>query len=394
MPLSVGVGYSQKSEPEEAAKEALKTALLPLKKQKPDLIIAFASPTKYNQTKLINAINSANPDSEIIGCSTSGEISNFGSTDGSVVIMALHSKKIRFITGLGENIKEDPRESGRVLAKNIIKKGGGKPQAIIMLPDGLAGNGADIVRGVLDIAGSDIKLAGGAAGDDFLFKKTYEYLNGQIYTGAVVGVGLYGSFNMGIGVKHGWIPIGNPRTVTKSKSNVVYEFDNKPAIQMYEDQFGKDKTVVSKNEPFARLAITYPLGILIPGKDEYLIRDPLSVDDHGEITCAAEIPKGSQAYIMIGSVEEAISAAEDAAERSLRDIAGKAEAVLIFNCIARKKLLMNKKQEEIDRIMRIIGKNVPLAGFYTYGEQAPLGGEITTCSFHNETDVIVSLSEK
>ena len=55
---------------------------------------------------------------------------------------------------------------------------------------------------------------------------------------------------------------------------------------------------------------------------------------------------------------------------------------------------MNKKQEEIDRIMRIIGKNVPLAGFYTYGEQAPLGGEITTCSFHNETDVIVSLSEK
>jgi len=69
------------------------------------------------------------------------------------------------------------------------------------------------------------------------------------------------------------------------------------------------------------------------------------------------------------------------------------KAAFLFNCIARKKLLLNKKKEEIDKIRSVIGEEVPLIGFYTYGEQAPLGGEITTCSFHNETDVLFVLAE-
>ena len=69
------------------------------------------------------------------------------------------------------------------------------------------------------------------------------------------------------------------------------------------------------------------------------------------------------------------------------------KAAILFNCIARKKLLINQKQLEIDKIREIIGHNTPLIGFYTYGEQAPLGGEVVSCSFHNETDVIFLLAE-
>jgi hypothetical protein len=54
--------------------------------------------------------------------------------------------------------------------------------------------------------------------------------------------------------------------------------------------------------------------------------------------------------------------------------------------------------EEIKAIQKAIGENVPLIGFYTYGEQAPMGGElknINKCSpaFHNETVVICVLGQ-
>ena len=395
MALLVGVGSSQKTDPEEAIAEAVLQAGQPLGNHQPSFLMLLASPTTYDQKGLLAALKRRHPSSTIIGCSTSGEITGAGPFDKSIALMAIFSDQIKFVPGVGKDIKNDSRDAGKQLAQEILAKAKGeKPRAALILPDGLAGNGADIVRGILDIFGQDFMLAGGSAGDDFLFKQTSEYFNDEVLTDSVVGVGLYGNFSFGIGVRHGWIPIGTSRTVTKSKSNILYELDGKPAIQIYEDQFGKDKVMVSPTEPLAKLAITYPLGIVLPNQSEYLIRDPITVDANGAITCAAEVPEGSQVYIMIGSREEAIQAAEQAARMAVEQLQGKPpKAAFLFNCIARKKLLMTKKKEEIDAIRNIIGPEIPLIGFYTYGEQAPLKGQVVTCSFHNETDVLFLLTE-
>lgn len=395
MAIISGVGFSKKRISQEALLDAYNQAIGPLSGKTPSFIMLLVSPTVYNQEEMVTTLKSKAPNSNIIGCSTAGEItSTGGSLDNSVALIAIYSDQMKFITGIGTNIKDNPRQAGKELAEDIQKKAGEKPKAMIMLPDGLAGNGADIVRGVQDIFGQDFIVVGGSAGDDYEFKKTFEYLDDKVLSGNVVGVGLYGDFSFGYGVRHGWIPIGNPRTATKSQGSILYELDNKPAIEIFEDYFGKDKNPIDKHEPLAKLAITYPLGIPAPNKDGFLIRDPITVDDNGAITLAAEIPEGSEVHIMIGGREEAIEAAEDAARKTKEQVNGKEiKAVFLFNCIARKKLLMGKKQEEIDKIKSIFGDNIPLIGFYTYGEQAPLGGEVITCSFHNETDVIFALAE-
>lgn len=394
MAILAGVGFSQNRQAKEAIAAAYSMATASLQGKTPTFIMLFASPTVYNQEELVTALKSLDPSVVVIGCSTAGEITSAGgSLDSSVALMTIFADQMKFVSGIGNNIKEDARGAGKELAQSIMGIDG-KPRAAIVLPDGLAGNGADIVRGVLDVFGQDFMVAGGSAGDDYLFKQTYEYYGDKVVSGSVVGVGLYGNFAFGVGVRHGWIPIGSSRIATKSEGNVLYELDGKPAIQIYEENFGKERNLVDKTEPLARLAITYPLGIPAPNKDGYLIRDPITVDDRGAITCAAEIPQGSEVSIMIGSTEEAIDAAEDAARKALAQVEGRPiRAAFLFNCIARKKLLMAKKQTEIDRIQGILGKDVPLIGFYTYGEQAPLGGEIITCSFHNETDVIFLLAE-
>jgi hypothetical protein len=399
MAIQAGVGLSTTQNPYQAGYEACTTAIQRMGGGKPDFLFVFSS-VSFDQQEVIRAIKEISLGAPFIGCTDAGGITAEGPTQKSVVIMAIQSDTIAFINGIGGDIKPDARLAGQVIAKDILTRSHDPLRTLIMLPDVLSGNGADIVRGALDILGAHFPLVGGAAGDDFLFEKTYQYCNDKIATGTIAAVGLSGSFTLGIGVRHGWIPIGIPMRVTKSHGAVVEELDNRPAISIYQDYFG-EKAEDLKKEPLARMAITYPLGIKIPELDEYLIRDPITVDEKGAITCAAEIPEGSEIRLMIGSKEHAIEAAQEAAKKLMKEfeIAGtKPKLLLMFNCIAREKLFSQKAKDEIAAVMEIIGRDVPLLGFYTYGEIAPIAGESRDSAkistrFYNETIVLCAIGE-
>ena len=400
MAIHAGVGTSKDTrDAYQAGYDACQTAVEAMGGGVPDFTFTFSS-VAFNQEELVRGVRAASGEAPGIGCSDAGEITAAGPTTKSVAVMAIKSDAISFTTGLGKDIKAGAKEAGMAIAKEVKARASAPLKTFLMLPDVLTGNGADIVRGILEVLGPNFPVAGGAAGDDFLFEKTYEYRDGEVATGAVAGVGLSGTFTFGMGVRHGWVPIGPPMKVTKSAGAVVYTLDNRPAISIYEDYFGA-KAEDLRKEPLARMAITYPLGIKVPDMDEYLIRDPITVDTEGAITCAAEIPEGSEIRLMIGSKEKAVEAAQDAARKLMKDfeaVPARPRFVLIFNCIAREKLFAQKAKDEIDAIMEIIGPEVPLLGFYTYGEQAPLGGETRAQShiqskFYNETVVIFAVGE-
>ena len=403
MSIKAGVGLSKNKNSSQAGYEAAKFALKQCGEDKPDFVIAFASPV-FDQQEFVKGILEATGNAPLVGCTSAGEITNEGPSTKSAVVMTIKSDSLKFFTGLGKNVKAGAREAGRAVASEVkekAEKAGHPLKAFLMFPDVLTGNGADAVRGVLDVLGEHFPVVGGAPGDDFLFKETFEYRDGEVASGAIGGIGISGNFVMGAGVRHGWIPIGIPMKVTKSEGAVLHELDGKPAISIYEEYFGERADELRK-EPLAKMAITYPLGIKVPEyEDEYLIRDPITVDEKGAITCAAEIPQGSEVRLMIGSKEKAIEAAEFAARKLMKyfeDANTKPKLILMFNCIAREKLFAQKANDEIKAIMAIIGKDVPLLGFYTYGEQAPLGGELhdtpkINSRFYNETVVMFAIGE-
>lgn len=398
--IQASVGLSEGEDSFAVGANAAQDALDRLGVKEASAVIVFSS-VQYDQEKMLQGVRSVTKGAVLVGCSTAGEITTEGPAKRhSVAVMALKGEGISFFAGVGEGIAGGAGAAGASAAEAVKKQApSGKLGAFIMLPDVLAGNGADIVRGVLQSLGAHFPIVGGAAGDDFEFKKTYQYLNDRVYSGAVVGLGLTGAFRLGIGVKHGWIPVGTPKKVTKSNGAVLHELDGKPAIKIYEDYFGEERAKELRSEALARLAITYPLGMRVAGSDELLIRDPITVDEKGSITCAAEIPEGSEIRLMIGSREEAVKVAREAAENAVKQLDGGApKAVIIFNCIARNKLFGERSGEEIEAIQEAVGRDTPLIGFYTYGEQAPLGGEvrnINKCNpaFHNETVVICVLAD-
>jgi len=399
MSLLAQVGVGDGEDAYTAGANACQEAITKLGVDSADLAIVFAS-SKFDQEKMLAGVRSVSKDALLVGSSTAGEITTEGPANKpSVAVMLIKSDQIRFYAAAGEGIKADARAAGKAAADKVKELAGAELKAFMMIPDVLVGNGADIVRGVLDSLGEHFPVVGGASGDDFKFVKTFQYLNDKVYSGTVVGLGLVGNFKIGIGVKHGWLPVGSPMKVTKSAGAVLHELDGKPAINIYRDYFGAEEAKKLQEETLAKLAITYPLGMQVVGSEEMLIRDPITVDEKGSITCAAEIPEGSDIRLMIGSREEAVKVAKVAAENALAQLdGGKPKAIIIFNCIARNKLFGERSGEEIDAIQEALGKDVPLIGFYTYGEQAPLGGEVRNIekcnpAFHNETVVIFVLGE-
>jgi len=390
--IKAGVGRSNNPDAVKAGAEACEEALSQAG-NKANLIVVFST-VAYDQEKMLQGVKSVSKDIPLVGCSDSGEITGEGPVSKHVAVMALSSDTINFTIGIGEGADKGSHKAGVMAAEEVKKKAERETTLFMGLTEGLAENGAAIPRGIQEIFGKNFPIIGGAAGDDFLFQKTYQYCNDQVLTGAVIGVGLSGKFSFGVGVRHGWEPIGLPMKVTKAKGAKLIEVNNRPALSIYEDYFGKKAEELIK-EPIARMAYTYPLGMSVEGSPELLIRDVVIADKKGVITCAAEIPEGSEIRLMLGDPDKAIQSAKEAAEGALAQLKGaKPKAVFVFDCMARNKLLGARIGEEIVAIQNILGKEVPLIGFYTYGELAPLGGILGPECFsvwHNETMALLVL---
>lgn len=399
MALKAASAFSTNTDAYHAGFEAVSTALKRAGIETPSLAIVFAS-VSYDQAQVVKGARDAANHAPLVGCSTAGEITQGEVSTKSVAALVLESPDMKITTGRGAPLKEGAAASGTELAKALKEAAPGPLKLIVALSDVLSGNGAEVVRGIQAEMGEKFLIVGGGAGDDFLFKSTYQYLNDEVLEGSSVGIGLGGEFSIGVGVRHGWMPIGIPMIATRSSGSVLYELDHRPAIAIYEEYFGTHAAEM-RTEPLARMAITYPIGLRITDMDEYLIRDPITVGDDGSITCAAEIPEGAEVRLMIGSRDKAIEAAQEAAQKLMNDFTAQKsqpKAIFVFNCIAREKLFGLKAKEEIQAVQEIVGADVPLIGFYTYGEIAPVGGEVNKpdkvfARFYNETLVLFGIGE-
>jgi len=309
--------------------------------------------------------------------------------------MGLKSTTLGFSTGLGCGLSQDARAAGQKCAQEAIKARLGNRRAFVMFPDGLSGNGTDVIRGAQEVLGTSFPIVGGSAGDDFLFEKTYQYYQDKAFSDSVVGLLLGGDACAGFGIRHGWHAIGKAHEVTKARGNIIEKLDGKEALTIYRDYFGQEAQKL-KNLAWAKIGTIYPLGMSIPDEEEYLIRYAVRATPEGALVCAAEVPQGSQVRLMIADKEGVLNAAREAAARAkegLKEV--KIKAVIIFDSIARKRILGRSALEEIEVIKKALGEAAPIIGFYSYGEQAPLRAQryVGKSYFHTETVVVLCLAE-
>ena len=393
MATSVGVGNSRQPDPFRAGQEAARKALDRMGQTPPNLVFVFGS-VRFDQESLVQGVISMTGPAPLIGCSTAGEILPEGPSRRSVAVMTIRSDTLQAATGLGQNVGDNPRQAGRDAASQAIQAKLPNPHCFVIFPDGLTGNAAEVIRGIQDILGLSFPIVGGSAADDFAFRQTSQYFHDKICRNAVPGVLLTGPIAVGVGARHGWKPLGKPRRVTRALANIVQELDGHSAVNLYEMYFGRAADSLRAGS-LADMSIVYPLGMPIPGEEEYLLRNLLRIDPAGSLIYAGEISEGSEVRLMMGTKEKALQAAQRAAEQAVRALAPRTPTfALVFSSCSRARLFGHRAGEEIAAIRKELGEDIPLIGFYDYGEQAPLTAEgfRGLSYFHNETLIVCAVA--
>ncbi|QTA81405.1 FIST domain-containing protein [Desulfonema limicola] len=349
----------------------------------PDACWLFCEPEQGLQD-MINGIADAVSTLNIIGCTGAGEIADSGFSTKSIVLGGIAMDQAGFEIVSAKNLSRDSEGAGRKLAASFSSK----VRYVQLFSDGITGNGCALLRGISSILGEDIPITGGTAGDAGKFKKSWQFAGREILTDAAAAIGFTGDFKVGTGIQSGWSPIGLPKKVTRSSGNILYELNNEPALKVFKRFLGKHA------DKLPAVGVEYPLGFYgkckNSDKDEYfLLRATMAVNhEQGSIAFAGEIPEGTMVHLTCGDKASLLDASEKAARLALDEL-GEAEPVMAFfySCMARKTLLGQRTKEEFERVNKILGGNIPLLGFYSFGEYCRIkpGGP---CMLHNESAAI------
>lgn len=351
-----------------------------------NLVIVFGSRKKLSEPKLFEEIKAFYPTAQIIINSTSGEIIDTQVNDDTLSVTAIQFNNTAIETHCIniENYRNS-KEAGKSLAKLFNKN---ELSNLLIISDGQLVNGSELIEGLEEIAGKNITISGGLAGDGSLFKKTLVGLNCSPEVGNIVAIGFYGDYiQISHGSVGGWDSFGQERKITSSKGNILYELDNEPALDIYKRYLGKH----AKDLPMS--ALLFPLSIKIRPNEEPVVRTILAVNEKEKsLTFAGNVPEGCNVRLMKANYDRLIEGASSAAEFSMK-INDHPELAILISCVGRKLVLNQRIEEEIEAVRDVFGKQTAITGFYSYGEISPITG-IKRSELHNQTMTITTFSER
>lgn len=354
------------------------------------LLLLFGAPNLIEKPEQIRQALEACPRSYVLGCSTAGEIHGCEISDESLVVAAVRFDHTTLRTAhAAVQSPTDSYAAGRIIAEQLAHP---SLRGVLVLSDGLNVNGSELVKGLNDTLGGAVVVTGGLAGDGTSFKRTWVIKDRAPISGYVTAIGLYGDHvKLGHGSKGGWDKFGPERRVTKSKGNVLYELDGRPALQLYKEYLG------DRAAGLPATGLLFPLAIRTSTTDgKVLVRTILAVDEAAQsMTFAGDMPEGVLAQLMRANFDRLVQGASEAATLAVNnqnDAATPSPTLSIaISCVGRRLVLGERTEEEIEATLDILPKGSSQVGFYSYGEISPYASG--SCDLHNQTMTLTTISE-
>lgn len=357
----------------------------------PDAIIVFAS-SRFGYEEFLGALAEAceAPDAVIVGSSSAGEFVRGQAGEGTACALALCSTDMVFTKGLGRGVGHDRAAA----AKEAVRTLGSDNEesypyrTALVMTDALAGDADELVEQLVVATAGGYQFAGGGAGDDAQFSKTHVFSGTEAHTDAVVVLSILSSHPVGIGVGHGWTPASNALRVTETDGARLVSLNGVPSVEAFAEHAARTGQTFDQNEPLPFflhniLGIDSGAGIRL--------RVPLSLQDDGSITCAAELPLGAKVYIMKTENETAIAAAARATASAVQALHGaKPGAALFFDCVATRLRMGDDFGVELDAVADTL-QGAKMVGCNTYGQIARAEGQLN--GFHNCTAVVLVIPQ-
>jgi hypothetical protein len=383
----VAVSHTFLCAPKAASQALAESILEKLNGNRPDVLIVFASP-EFDYQPLLAALDAACQPRLLVGCSSAGEFSGCATGNASVSVMAIRADDILFRARLGTGLREN---SGGALKQVMpVFSGSEHPdfpyRSALVLTDALAGYVDEIIHEMMVLTGGTYQLFGGGAADDAKFHRTHVFIGTEAHTDAIVVLEMLSKKPIGLGVRHGWQPSGPGLRVTEAQGNRLVSLNAAPAVELFEEH------ALATGQTFNRAdALPFFLHnvIGIETGDGYKLRVPLTLNEDGSISCAAEVPVGATVRIMVADEASACEAARQASEAALAGLEGGEHAgSLLFDCAATRLRLGRGFGDELQAVAQTLGSE-NFAGCNTYGQIARSNGQFS--GFHNCTAVVCAI---
>lgn len=353
----------------------------------PQMVLVFGGNAALADAHLLQDIQNAYPGANVFGCSTAGEICGTRVFDDSLIATAVHFERSE-VRGAQTKIydSKDSYAAGKHLADSIDKD---NLVHAFVLSDGLRVNGSELVKGLIDNLPRDVSLTGGLSGDGAAFQRTQVIWNGVPEENTVAIMGFYGQrLKVGYGSRGGWDSFGPERVITRSRGNVLYEFDGRSALDVYKQYLGEHAAGLPAT------GLLFPLCLRDADDTAGVVRTVLAVDENEQsMTFAGDLGEGSYARLMKANFDRLIDGAEEAAGVCRKTISPSvSELAILISCVGRKMVLKQRIEEEVECVQDTLGPQTILTGFYSYGEICPFAHNARP-ELHNQTMTITTLTE-
>lgn len=353
-----------------------------------NLVFVFGSTALLRSEPRISELRAAFPSSILFGCSTAGEIFGDRVDDDTLTVTAVDfEKSTARLVSASLDTRADSERAGEELSKLLLAEG---LAHVLVLSDGLVVNGSELVRGLERHLPAGVAVTGGLAGDGARFAETLVLCDGEPRSSAVAAVGLYGDhLKVGYGSLGGWDPFGPERLVTRSDGNVLYELDGRSALELYKLYLGDHAAELPAS------GLLFPLSVRPPQGGDAVVRTIVAIDEEASsMTFVGDLPQGFYARFMKANFDRLVDGAIGAANACHQALGSSpAELALLVSCVGRKLVLKQRVEEEVEGVRQVLGREVAMTGFYSYGEISPFVPN-ARCELHNQTMTITTLVER
>lgn len=355
------------------------------KEANPSLILAFAYQKNEIFISHLNEIKSYFPNAIISGISSDNFIKDDKIYENNICfnLIGFEKTKLKSVNKM-VSLENDEKKCAQEICEELK---GEDLCGILLFCDGLLVNSSIIIN-EFNNSLINVPIFGALASDGTRFEKTFIINNGEILDSSICAIGFYSEdLIIKQDYSSGWYEFGPEWQITKSKGDVVYEIDNLPALELYDEYLETNKNIPANS-------LLYPLLVWENNdKKQASVRAVLSINrEDNSLTFGADVNEGSKAKLCHSNYEmlikETIKTSKNLSPKKKDKKSGLLFAIV---CIARREVLQDYAIDEITAIRNNSSNQMPLIGFYSYGEIST--DKIGHTYFHNQSLTLIKFTE-
>ena len=400
MQTKTGIGYSTKSDSFAAGEECSLKAIEQIDNSPISIVIIFCS-GKYDPLQFLAGVRSITGNAPVIGGAAFGVFTNtelsYEAYEATATVLS--SDTIKFQTFSQSDLNKDEYAAGIALSNKINAAAVNNAKGLLVFYDTaksvnppMLNFATPLFAAIEKIIDPAICCAGAGLMGDLQLTSCFQFLDDQVLHQHVLALLISGDCMMYNNIMHGCMPASSYKKITRAEGPVLYEIDNRPAIEVIDELFGTEHTV-----PWNKFPLFVTLGLNKGDKygdfkeENYANRVCLAIDVEKKalIMFEPDLKAGDEVQLMHRSVN--LDYLHTGIASLKQKAAGKKPLLYFYiNCGGRAKPFAGGELEDVTEVQKIIGNETPFMGFYSGVEVAKLGNHLQALDW---TGVLCLLTE-